>query len=65
MKEKAKKTREAREGMAKTEANFAEISKDFQVYMSSIHIDFGIEDFVQKHCYGSFSGPHKSHASTV
>ena len=39
--------------------------KNFQVYMTSIHIDFGIEDFVQKHCYGSFSGPNNSHASTA
>ena len=37
--------------------------KNFQVYISSIHIDFGIESFVQNHCYGSFSVPHNSHAS--
>ena len=39
--------------------------KNFQVYMSSIHIDFGIEAFVQKHCYSSFSGPNNYYAITA
>ena len=38
---------------------------NFQFDMSSINIDFGIEAFVQKDCYGSYSGPHNSHASTA